>query len=312
CDIVVDSWLLNELKFDKEDFLTIEYPTHTALNGVEGNQYSAEEVYDMFVKENRSLSAMSKKRGYGCKIVSIDGNKNDSHSNWEMLTADEKNILSDIWKQHIKQARKMAEENFSNGYFEKNNVLYDKMFGKLTQKNADWVKKLNTFLQTDRYDYSFAKPDYRYDDLPFFLPYFDVVDSQAIYYVWFVIDVSDSIGENELSQALSEIVSSIAQMDGLLKGYYSFFSNQISEPLPFENPQDISLRGIQTTGGTSFDVIFDKLKIWPKDKLPSNIVILSDGNCDYPKKEDALGIPTLWLINNDKITPPWGIVARME
>ena len=48
------------------------------------------------------------------------------------------------------------------------------------------------------------------------------------------------------------------------------------------------------------------------DNLPSSIVILTDGYCDFPKEEDTLGIPILWVINNEIITPPYGKVARIN
>mgnify|MGYP003318157723 CR=1 FL=1 len=49
------------------------------------------------------------------------------------------------------------------------------------------------------------------------------------------------------------------------------------------------------------------------DDLPVSIVILTDGYDNYPKEEEALGIPVLWLINNKEAkAPPWGKWARFE
>ena len=47
-----------------------------------------------------------------------------------------------------------------------------------------------------------------------------------------------------------------------------------------------------------------------QDNPPKSIIILTDGECLYPDESIAKDIPVLWLINNDKITPPWGRVAR--
>ena len=48
-----------------------------------------------------------------------------------------------------------------------------------------------------------------------------------------------------------------------------------------------------------------------KNNLPVSIIILSDGYCDFPNEEDALGIPVLWVINNEEVNPPWGNVTRI-
>ena len=32
----------------------------------------------------------------------------------------------------------------------------------------------------------------------------------------------------------------------------------------------------------------------------------------FPQEKAAMGIPMLWLINNDDITPPWGKIARIK
>ena len=47
------------------------------------------------------------------------------------------------------------------------------------------------------------------------------------------------------------------------------------------------------------------------NNLPNSIIILSDGYCDFPNKEKALGIPVLWVINNNEVNPPWGNVVRI-
>ena len=48
-----------------------------------------------------------------------------------------------------------------------------------------------------------------------------------------------------------------------------------------------------------------------KDDLPVKIIILSDGYADFPDEEMAMGIPVLWIINNEEVMPPWGKVVRL-
>ena len=46
--------------------------------------------------------------------------------------------------------------------------------------------------------------------------------------------------------------------------------------------------------------------------LPASIIILTDGYAPFPNEKAALGIPVLWVINNNQVTPPWGKIARIE
>ena len=48
-----------------------------------------------------------------------------------------------------------------------------------------------------------------------------------------------------------------------------------------------------------------------RGNLPNSIIILTDGYCPWPDEKDTLGIPVLWIINNEDMTPPYGKVARI-
>ena len=64
-------------------------------------------------------------------------------------------------------------------------------------------------------------------------------------------------------------------------------------------------------GGTSFDIIFDYVEKEMEEEPPVSIVILTDGYAPIPDESRAGGIPVLWIINNDSVTPPWGKIARI-
>ena len=49
-----------------------------------------------------------------------------------------------------------------------------------------------------------------------------------------------------------------------------------------------------------------------QEKLPICIIILTDGYAPFVSEEIAMGIPVLWLLNNQKVNPPWGKIARVE
>jgi hypothetical protein len=48
-----------------------------------------------------------------------------------------------------------------------------------------------------------------------------------------------------------------------------------------------------------------------EEEPPVSIVILTDGYAPIPDESRAGGIPVLWIINNDSVTPPWGKIARI-
>ena len=45
---------------------------------------------------------------------------------------------------------------------------------------------------------------------------------------------------------------------------------------------------------------------------PASIIILTDGYAPFPDESDSMGIPVLWVINNEAVTPPFGKIARIK
>ena len=39
---------------------------------------------------------------------------------------------------------------------------------------------------------------------------------------------------------------------------------------------------------------------------------LTDGYAPFPQEKLSMGIPVLWLLNNEEVDPPWGKVARIS
>lgn len=66
-------------------------------------------------------------------------------------------------------------------------------------------------------------------------------------------------------------------------------------------------------GGNDFSDIFRYMKNHMINDLPSQIIIITDGYDMFPPEEEAMGIPVLWLINNndESVKPPFGKVARI-
>ena len=174
----------------------------------------------------------------------------------------------------------------------------------------DWRTILNDFVQEEICDYSFTPPDKRMEDSPFFLPDFNEKDEKAKD-ILFMIDTSGSMSDEDITQCYSEIYGAIGQFNGKLQGKLGFFDATVVEPVPFEDEDEFKIIRPKGGGGTSFHIIFEYVEKFMQDELPVSIVILTDGFAPWPAEADALGIPVLWIINNEEAQPPWGKVARL-
>ena len=65
-------------------------------------------------------------------------------------------------------------------------------------------------------------------------------------------------------------------------------------------------------GGTDFQIIFEYVAQHMQDEPPVSIIILTDGYAPFPNEALANNIPVLWLLNNEKVEPPWGKIARIK
>lgn len=336
CDIVVNSTIMGEYGFSEIDLgEDVGKLMHIAPNGEEGRHFTAEEVYEMLLKRAEKLKQRIKpddgtysngQNGISQdgKITSqeqkrkarenrtdgpnrfddnLDGFKDD-HSKWG--TFEKGSQESAIWRQRIKDAVEvMNKENFGWG---KSSVLGSRVVKDLTP-TLDWRVILNNFIQDEVIDYSFYIPDRRFQDSPFVLPSFSETDS-AVKNVWVAVDASGSVSTRELSQAVSELKNAIYQFSSF-EGYLSYFDSYVTRPIPFSSVEEINQIPSLGGGGTSFVEIFDYRRKNLKEMEISLIVIITDGYAPWPKEEFTDGIPVLWIINNNKVTPPWGVVARM-
>ena len=234
----------------------------------------------------------------------------DDHSFWQ--GDDEEKLQSSIWEDRVMWATELVLENPKSSEDDGGGVPLCalRLVKELREPKIDWRALLHNFLQEEIHDYSFSPPDKRMDDSPFFLPDFnekcDVVKN-----IWFVIDTSGSIGDDAMAAAYSEIISALDVFDKL-EGLLSFTEVHVTEPIPFCSPEELLEIKPVGGGGNDFSEIFRFMQRHMMDNPPTSIVILTDGYDAYPEEEAAMGIPVLWLINNRKVTPPWGKFARFE
>ena len=332
CDIVVNSTILKSCNM-VDDFITLKKygkSIHLTPNGAEGYNFTAEEVYKMLLKTPLAKSkdideikkAFDKLKGEDGDAQKGDGKPNnestpstiDDHSMWdEELVGDNKGYV-DEWDERLMNAIEAELER------EKTRGVGDVPLGalrryrELRESKVNWRVLLNNFLQTEITDYSFTPPDRRYDG-DFFLPDFNEEEEKfKEINVFVAIDTSASISDDDITKAFSELKGAFKATDNKIKGWLAFFDARLYELNSFDSIDDVLKLKVYGGGGTSFHAIFDGLKEFKEivgDK-PDMIIIFTDGYADFPKESVRENIPTLWLINNLEVTPPWGVIARMK
>ncbi len=323
-DIVVNSNIMLENGGNPSSITLAKYGTsmHIAPDGSEGYLHTAEEVYEMLpasVKKRGGIpSAMGgsengrAKKEQGKNVGEVpSGSRWDDHSEWGKYEED--STLRDVW---VKQFAETCEAVSIRGSSNSRGTLplfAKRMLEKLKKPQTDWRSILNDFIQEEINDYSFSPPDRRFSDSPFFLPDFNEKGkNDEVEDVLFMIDTSGSISDSMMTAAYSEVKGAIDQFSGKLRGWLGFFDAAIIEPKPFSSFEEFIVIKPAGGGGTDFQIIFEYVEQHMKEKPPASIIIMTDGCAPFPDEGLANGIPVLWLINNERVTPPWGKIARIE
>ena len=301
CDIVVNSNILLSNHMDEKSITLKEYGVsmHTAPDGKEGYEYTAEQVYAMLPSTPVALK----------KLIKSDGDMWDDHEKWEEDSMDD--YEKQEWDQWVRTACEVKSIRESSKTFGGPPMMAQRLMKHINKSQIDWRTILNEFVQQEINDYSFSPPDRRFDDSPFFLPDFNEKD-EKVQNIWFLIDTSGSISDDAINAAYAEIRSAIEQFNGKLEGLLSFTESFVTDPIPFSNVEELTAIKPIGGGGNDFSAIFKYMKNNMSDNLPSQIIIITDGYDSFPKESETMGIPVLWLINNEDATPPWGKVARIK
>ena len=317
-DIVVNSNIMLENGGKASSITLSKYGTsmHIAPDGKEGHEYTAEQVYAMLPKNpNKKGKDKSPGSADGRAKKEIAKDKHqpvwvwDDHSQWGKYEEDD--TLRDVWVKRFEDAAEAIEIRDPSNTRGLLPAFAQRILKELKKPQTDWRTILNDFIQEEVVDYSFAPPDRRFDDSPFFLPDFngkeDMVED-----ILFMIDTSGSMSDDMITAAYTEVKGAIDQFDGKLKGWLGFFDAAIIEPQPFKDEEEFRIIKPVGGGGTDFQIIFEYVMKHMEDKLPASIIILTDGYAPFPQEKLAGGIPVLWLLNNEEVNPPWGKIARIS
>lgn len=257
------------------------------------NEDPEEELSELFVAEE-----LPEKEGFL-----------DDHSFWNQTESPSDEEA--VWLDRLIRATEILMEESPGGKGRGTvPLLAKRVIEQLTNPVLDWRTILNEFVQEEITDYSFTPPDKRMEDSPFFLPDFNQMDD-SVKNILFMIDTSASMSNKEVTECYSEIYGAIQQFDGKLEGKLGFFDAAVVEPTPFTSEEEFKIIRPEGGGGTSFDIIFQYVSRKMQDDPPVSIVILTDGGAPFPPESAANGIPVLWIINNEVVTPPYGKIARI-
>ena len=316
-DIVVNSNIMLENGMKASSITLSKYgiAMHVAPDGKEGHEYTAEQVYAMLPKNlNKKGNNKSPGSAVGRAKKEISKEQHqpvrvwDDHSRWGKYEEDD--TLRDVWVKRFEDAAeaiKIRDPSNARGLLP---AFAERILKELKKTQTDWRTILNDFIQEEVVDYSFAPPDRRFDDSPFFLPDFNGKEDR-VEDILFMIDTSGSMSDDMIAAAYSEVKGAIDQFNGKLKGWLGFFDAAIIKPQPFSDENEFKTIKPAGGGGTDFQIIFEYVFHHMSDKLPASIIILSDGDAPFPQEKLAGGIPVLWLLNNEEVNPPWGKVARI-
>lgn len=280
-----------------------------------GKDISKEENSDKGIQGNDENTSPSQEKGRAQKKQAKPQSGNhsrgtwDDHSRWGKTENDD--ILRDVWVKRFCDACKaisIRDPGNSRGTIP---MFAQRMLDELMKPQTDWRRILSDFIQEEINDYSFSPPDRRFDDCPFFLPDFNEKD-ETVKDILFMIDTSGSMSDKMITAAYSEVKGALDQFNGKLRGWLGFFDAEIIEPKPFSSLDEFMVIKPAGGGGTDFQIIFEYVDKHMIEEPPASIIILTDGYAPFPKEELAKGIPVLWLINNEKVDPPWGKVARIK
>jgi predicted metal-dependent peptidase len=265
CDIVINDILISYGLSSGR--LPIIKGEQFEINGV---KHTAEDIYNMLPIEIEYLSF-------------------DDHTLWEKFTEDSiKNHLDYVLK---KAANKNLKDIFSRRLNIDNHQYNPKV---------NWRKVLQKYLKLIKSDYNFERLDKRFRDV--LIPDISTQDT-ILSDIWICIDVSGSMIDSMIEQVFKEtihMINSVQHIDTKV----SFFSTEVTQPRRVRHVKDmIALKDkIETTGGTSFQVIFESIDKMFKTSKPKLIIIMTDGFAEI-KPSFQPEMPVLWILSEDGEMP---------
>ena len=290
CDHVVNSNIL--MAMGLEEYQVAGEPVMHRIEGKEASHYTAEQVYDMLLKECEKSGGLLKQ-----EYILLD-----SHEIWGEMEGECCQDAIDKWNELTLEATKKwygTCAGVAAGCLKRYRLELYKAQLKWKQIVRDFIR----YRSLDE-DYGFRPPDRRFQDEEFIYPGLNPEEAEVIENLWFFIDKSGSIPRKMLMEIIQEIEFGIRQVRNM-QGMVSFFDMAVSKPIVFKNLRDFLKIGIPLpNGGTSFYSVFQYALRHRRQYAPKGIIILTDGYAKFPEKNPLPDVPVLWIILDNEIAKP--------
>ena len=188
----------------------------------------------------------------------------------------------------------------------------DRLIHNLTESVVDWRE---VFSEVIRKVTTYDDFDWRGNSRRAHIGHFPKIKSESFGDVVFIVDTSGSISDEELNQAMSEIIA--ARATNMFKLHVACCDSQCYEFTTFDRWErpDISKISIKGFGGTSFIPAFEAVNTMIEKGQIENmsfLVYITDGYGTFPS--DPPEYPVIWLYskNADRNDPPFGTVIRVN
>lgn len=169
----------------------------------------------------------------------------------------------------------------------------------------DWRAVLAAYLtERARHDYTWTRPNRRYQTMGLYLPSLDSQAERAKFSV--IIDTSGSCDEVTLRDFMAEVQSIAHEVAASVVVLHVDTEVNSAEEYEAEDVIPCTMHG---GGGTDFRPGFDWLA--KEGHEPAAIIYLTDGLCNsYPAAPNA---PTIWAqVGNYEFAPPFGEVLKIK
>ena len=276
------------------------------------SEMSAEEIYK-YLEQNAKKKGGSGS-GTGTGKVEVNGKTYDAPENHRLWDKADKSDLSTKnekqleWGSNLMQA---AESMKMHGVESASLQLH---INAIQNPQKNWKALLRDFIEEEINDYSFAPPDRRYDFDGIMLPDFNDKE-EVVRDILFFVDTSGSMSADEITICYSEIQGAINQFKKKLHGTLLFFDYHVQKKTyDFDDVYgDLSDIIPEGGGGTSFTNVFKYVnENRKKYNDVKGIIIMTDGECDYPSEKITHGIPVLWIFTTKNNKPPFGRQTTLD
>jgi predicted metal-dependent peptidase len=300
-DITINNFLVN-LNFDFTGKLQSGLKPHNNMIEISDIEIKdldkkfAEEIYFILLKEKSNLTKMFKSFG-----LNKMGEGFDSHIFSKNLPQEQKDLEKEI-KKRLSEAytHAKARGNSPKGV--------ERYIDGILQEKLNWKEILYKYIIKEiPYDYSYSYPSKKSYSTGIYMPR---ITKETIN-IAVAVDVSGSIGKEELTEFISEIIG-IAKSFENVKINVMFVDTAVNNHYVIENGNIEFLLNaeINGDGGTDFTGVYDYLN--ENIQNTKLLIFFTDGYACFPKEEE---IKTLWIINKSGCSDeniPFGEIVRFE